>query len=261
MGALLEFKDVNFQYNNEKKFDNFNLEIQEGDIVSIIGPSGSGKTTLLKMLCHKLPNESLYYDNKKFADYSPSQLKKTIVVIFDVPLVEKTIESELKSNLVRLHYPDSIISSRYENIVSLFNLEKIANKSISNLSHEEEYLIKILRFLILEPSIIAMDNMLANISKENKIKIVKYIKECNITFLNITNDINETLLGNRIYVLENFELILEGSTLSVLKTDTLLKRLGYKLPLPVDLSIELIHYDLIDKVYTSLEKLVSVLWK
>ena len=77
----------------------------------------------------------------------------------------------------------------------------------------------------------------------------------------MTNNLSDTLYGEKIYVIDDFELILEGSTKSVLKTDTLLKRLGFELPVPVELSIELNNYGVIDQIYTDGEDLVNELWK
>jgi hypothetical protein len=54
--------------------------------------------------------------------------------------------------------------------------------------------------------------------------------------------------------------MLEGSTLSVLKEEKLLKRLGYKLPFVVDLSLQLNAYNLIDSIFLDEEVLVNKLW-
>jgi energy-coupling factor transporter ATP-binding protein EcfA2 len=133
--------------------------------------------------------------------------------------------------------------------------------TVDKLSKEEAYLLKVLRFLIIKPEFIAIDNILSLVSKTHMDKIFEFIKQNQITMLNVTNDLNESLYGNKLFVLENFVLILEGSTMSVLKTDNLLKRLGFSLPLTVDLSIELIHYDVLDKIYKDKKKLVNALWK
>ena len=61
MGTIIEFRNTNFGYDNTNAFNDFNMQINDGDIVTLIGPGGSGKTTLLKMLCHKLPNNTCYY--------------------------------------------------------------------------------------------------------------------------------------------------------------------------------------------------------
>ena len=83
MEKLIEFRNTNFAYNNTNAFLDFNMEILEGDIVTLIGPSGSGKTTLLKMLCKRLPNDSLYYKGINIKNHDTSELQKEIIVIFE----------------------------------------------------------------------------------------------------------------------------------------------------------------------------------
>ena len=95
----------------------------------------------------------------------------------------------------------------------------------------------------------------------DKVKIIDFIRDRKITLLNVTNNLNDTLFGNKIYVLSDFTLILEGATQTVLKTDTMLKRLGFKLPDEIELSIELINYGILNKIYLDKEKLVNALWK
>ncbi len=67
---IIEFKETSFHYKNGLGFNNFNMQIEEGKIVSLIGPTGSGKTTLLKMICHQLPNESILYMEKRIREIS-----------------------------------------------------------------------------------------------------------------------------------------------------------------------------------------------
>ena len=261
MSTIIEFRNTNFGFDNTNTFNDFNMEITEGDIVTLIGPAGSGKTTILKMLCNRLPNNSLYYRGINIKNYNVQELKNEIVVVFDEPFMSKTVSEELEFYLKKLNTPSEEIEKRINKFVATFELSSIINIPLDRLSYQDKYLIKILRYLILEPNFIAIDSILANISTTNKKKIINYIKTNNMTLLNVTTNLDEALLGNKLYVLENFVLILEGSTLSVLKTDTLLKRLGFNLPLPVDLSIELNHYDILKKIYTDKQKLVNELWK
>lgn len=261
MGKLIEFKNTNFQYDSENAFIDFNMTINEGDIVSLIGPSGSGKTTLLKMLCHKLPNDTCYFKEEPFSSISVEDLRKDVIVVFDIDTKYDEVEKEIKRYLEMLHLENEEIDKRYNNIKKLFEIERIEKESIHTLSYQDKYLIKLLRFLIINPAFIAIDNIFANLSQNNKERFIKYIKTNKITLLNVVTNLNDTLYGNKIFVLDKYTLILEGSTSSVLKTDTLLKRLGFSLPLPVDLSIELIHYDVLKKIYTDSDKLVGALWK
>lgn len=261
MGKIIEFKNTNFAYNAASAFDDFNMSINEGDIVTLIGPSGSGKTTLLNMLCHKLPNDSCFYKGENFQSVSVEVLKREVVIVFDTPIKYDNVEKEIKRFLVMLGVGEEEIEKRYAKVKKMFNLENIEKDDIETLSYSDKYLVKILRYVIINPSFLAIDSIFSNLSDKNKEKLIKYIKENKITLLNIVTSLYDSLYGNKIYVLDNFILILEGTTSSVLKTDTLLKRLGFTLPLPVDLSIELIHYDVLKKIYTDNDKLVGALWK
>lgn len=261
METLIEFKNNNFAYNNTSAFNDFNMEIQAKDVVTLIGPSGAGKTTLLKMLCNKLPNDSVYYKGKNIKSYDIKELQRDIVVVFDGDISSSSVKEEIKKYVKRLKLEDAEIDARLQELYDYFDLDSIDEYDTARLSRENRYLIKILRFLIIKPKFMAIDSILSNIGEENIKKFFKYIKQNEITLLNVTSSLDEALYGNKLFVLENFVLILEGSTLSVLKTDTLLKRLGFKMPVPVDLSIELNHYDVLKKIYTSNEKLVNALWK
>lgn len=261
MSKIIEFKNTNYAYDSIHGFNDFNFSINEGDIVSLVGPAASGKTTILKMLCHKLPNETCNYNGRPFSTYNSDVLKKDIVIIFDEALCTNSIYAEITKNIKKIENDENIINKKYEKIKTFFELDKIESVNIKNLTTSDKNLIKILSYLIIEPKFIGIDSIFSILREEQKSKIIKYIKENNITLLNVVNNLDDTLYGNKIAVLDNFTIILEGSTASVLKTDTLLKRLGFKLPLAVDLSIELIHYDVLKKIYTDKNKLAGALWK
>lgn len=261
MEKIIEFKNTNFAYNASNAFNDFSMEIETGDVVTMIGTSGSGKTTLLEMLINKLPNDSVFYKGRNIKNCPVEELKKNIVVVFDRPITSSSLMEELTKYAKRVGFSQDEIQERLDELIELFDLRGTLEKKDKNLSKETESLIKILRFLIIQPAFLALDCMLANLREETKKKFFGYIASHEITVLNVTQDLRDALYGNKLFVLDNFVLILEGSTLSILKTDTLLKRLGFKLPLAVDLSIELNHYDVLKKIYTKDEKLVNELWK
>ncbi len=261
MEKIIEFRHTNFAYNATNAFNDFNMEIERGEVVTMIGTSGSGKSTLLKMLINKLPNDSVYYNGKNIKQCSIEDLRKNIIVVFDSPLQSYTARDELKAYARKVSIAEREIPARIDELSTVFDIEKILDTPIKELSTEVQSLIKVLRYLMLKPTFIAFDCTLAKLTKSAQKKVFDYIAKNGISCLNVTADLNEALYGSKIFVLDNFVLILEGSTLSVLKTDTLLKRLGFKLPLAVDLSIELNHYDVLKKIYTKNEKLVGALWK
>ncbi len=98
--------------------------------------------------------------------------------------------------------------------------------------------------------------------EENKIQeIYKLLKENNILYINVTNNIEEVLYTNYLIVYDKEKILIEGSTIEVLKNEKLLKRVGLSLPFIVELSFLLKDYNLIDKIYLDKESLVGELWK
>ena len=118
MEKILEFRNTNFAYNGTNAFNDFNLEIETGEIVTMIGTSGSGKSTLLKMLCHKLPNASVYYKGLKIGSYDIETLKREIVVVFDSKIVNTSLKEEVlmfwcKGDRRKIQRSRSFIFTRY----------------------------------------------------------------------------------------------------------------------------------------------------
>lgn len=261
MEKLIEFKKLYFAYDKDHAFEDFSMDINSKDIVTLIGTPASGKTTLLKLLCNRLPNEGLYYKGMKISSYDPKDLRFEIVVIFDEPTTEDKVKDEITKYVHKLQLTEDEIEKRLTDLNKYFPVKSMYDEKISELYEEQQDLIKILRYLIINPRFLAIDTLLTKLSTLDKRLFFEYIKKHEMTVLNVTTDLNDSLFGNKIYCLDNFTLFLEGSTFSVLKTDTVLKRHGFKLPLPVNLSIGLNNYDILQKYYKESDKLVNALWK
>lgn len=91
-------------------------------------------------------------------------------------------------------------------------------------------------------------------------KIISLLNTRKIKFINITSDIEETLLSDYIIVFNNNDIVMEGTKETILKEEKLLKRLGYGLPFVVDLSTQLMCYNVVDNLYFDIESLVKELW-
>ena len=99
-----------------------------------------------------------------------------------------------------------------------------------------------------------------NLRNNEKKVIIELLKKQNINFVNITSNIEDSLLSDYIVVFDENKKVLEGNTEFVLRNEKVLKKLGYGLPFVVDLSIQLIYYDILGKVYYDMDKLTEDLW-
>lgn len=107
---------------------------------------------------------------------------------------------------------------------------------------------------------IGLDEVMLYVDINVKKAIIKYFGQYNIHFVNLTNDIEDVLLADYLVIIYNGSVALEGSKVSVLKEEKLIKRMGYSLPFIVDLSLQLNYYGLVKKVSKNKDELVSELW-
>ena len=89
------------------------------------------------------------------------------------------------------------------------------------------------------------------LSKEEKSELLEILKRRNVSFVNITSNVEDVIYSDYVIVYDDDKKILEGNKEMVLRNEKLLKRLGYGIPFVVDLSIQL-NYDM--------DKLTEALW-
>lgn len=98
------------------------------------------------------------------------------------------------------------------------------------------------------------------LSKEEKSELLEILKKRNVSFVNITSNVEDVIYSDYVIVYDDDKRVLEGNKKMVLRNEKLLKRLGYGVPFVVDLSIQLNYYDIFDTVYYDMDKLTEALW-
>lgn len=107
---------------------------------------------------------------------------------------------------------------------------------------------------------VVFNDVLRYLKKKDFSTLLNIMEDKDIHFLNITSDIEEALFSDELIVFDKGKIILEGSTISVLKEERILKKLGYKLPFIIDLSLQLNAYGIIDSIFLDEELLVDKIW-
>lgn len=106
-----------------------------------------------------------------------------------------------------------------------------------------------------------IDDIFIYITKKEKEKFIKKARKYNKKIVFSTSNPEEILYASYIYLLNDCKIKLEGNIKDVLKNEKVIKELGLKNPFLVDLSIQLIHYDLINKIYTNKKELIKDIWE
>lgn len=266
MKNIIEIDSLNFGYKNKKVFNNLSLYIKESSFTTIIGLNGSGKTTLIKLILGLLRGNSVIMcEGLPVIDDHLKVLRKEIGVVYENDnFVNETVMDEIAFTLENLNLPKEEIQKRVNGISNKLGIKSILEKEPHTISSENKWLVSLASALVIRPNILIIDNGFSNLGLKKRKRILDVLGEYQkkgMTIINTTSNIEETLYGDDIFVLNNGEIILSGSKEEVFENEELLEDIGVGVPFIVSLSNKLKFYDLVDETYYSSEKLVDDLWK
>ncbi|WP_330112413.1 ABC transporter ATP-binding protein (plasmid) [Cetobacterium somerae] len=214
----LEIKNLNKIFEQRKGVQNINLQVKEGELVTLLGPSGCGKTTLLNLIGGFLSPDSgvILIEAKDIVRLNPEDRPISTVfqnyALFPHMNVIENIGYGLKyTSLKKKEQLDE--AKRYLKIVGLEGYEKIA---IQNLSGGQQQRVALARALVLKPKILLLDEPFSNLDVKLKINMreeLKYLqKKLKITMIFVTHDQEEALsISDKIVVMKDGEIIQVGS--------------------------------------------------
>ena len=164
-------------------FNNFNLEVDKGEFVSITGPSGSGKTTLLQIIAmiDKFDNGSYNLLGQDISDYS--NVEKCNMRLQNFGFIYQSFNLLEDFNALENVAMPLIIrgvekSESYKlasNMLKLFNLDHREGHYSNELSGGEQQRVAIARAVITKPKIIIADEPTGNLDKENSTQVLDFL--------------------------------------------------------------------------------------
>ncbi|MDF0725815.1 betaine/proline/choline family ABC transporter ATP-binding protein [Cytobacillus sp. S13-E01] len=216
---MIKFENVSKKYQDGfVALKNINLEINKGELVTLIGPSGCGKTTTMRMI-NRLSGPSsgkIYIDGQDISGIEPVELRRNIgYVIQQIGLFpHMTIEQNI-ALVPRLKKWDPIkYAKRVDELLDLVGLDPATFKHRfpSELSGGQQQRVGVIRALAAEPDIILMDepfSALDPISREQlQDDIVSLQEEIQKTIVFVTHDMDEAIkIANRIAIMKDGEII------------------------------------------------------
>ena len=188
---------------------NINLDLQEGEFVSIMGPSGSGKSTLLHILgLLEEPSEGeyLFLDEKvsKLSEKKRTELHRhRIGFVFQAYhlIDELTVYENIETPLLYKGISSSERKSRVAELLDRFNM--VAKKDLfpSQLSGGQQQVVGVARAIVHEPKIIFADEPTGNLHSEQAQQIMELFKELNqkdgVSIVQVTHSEANAAYGNR----------------------------------------------------------------
>jgi energy-coupling factor transport system ATP-binding protein len=223
---------------------NINLEIKKGEYLAVLGHNGSGKSTLAKLLNMILEPDSgkIYIDGKDITDPNMTEddvfnLRKKVGMVFQNPdnqLVATIVEDDVAFGPENLGIESSEIRKRVDEALAVVGMSEYAKGEPARLSGGQKQRIAIAGILAMKPDCMIFDESTAMLDPLGRRDIMNTIEKLNrehgITIIMITHYMDEAARANRIVVLDDGEVLMDGTPVEIFSKPEKLEKCGLDVP-------------------------------
>ena len=208
--VLLQIRHLSKSYGDTQILQNINLDIYDGEFLTLLGPSGCGKTTLLRLIGgFELPNAgSLQLEGVDIAGL-PAE-KRPINTVFQQYALfpHMNVYDNIAYGLKLKGVPKNEIDQRVREALAMVQLDHTINRRPQDLSGGQQQRIAIARAVVNRPKMLLLDEPLsaldAKLREQMQSELKRLQRELGITFVFVTHDQQEALsMSDRIAVMKN----------------------------------------------------------
>ena len=197
---LVSLENVTVSFDGEQPvLKDFNLNIRDGEFITLLGPSGCGKTTILRSIGGFITPDSgdIYFSGNKITNLPPH--KRNVNTIFQryalFPHLDVYENVAFGMRIKKL--PEDVIDETVKRMLDLVDLRGYAKRSVSKLSGGQQQRVAIARALANDPKMLLLDEPLSaldmKLRKDMQTELKKIQQQTGITFLFVTHDQQEAL--------------------------------------------------------------------
>ena len=255
MSAFIEFKNVTFGYQNEdgivekNVIENFNLSVEKGSFVAVLGHNGCGKSTLAK-LCNGIETPGsgkVLVDSLDTADEERLlDIRRRVGIVFQNPdnqIVATIVEEDVAFGPENLGIDPNEIRERVDEALKNVGMYEFRHFEPHKLSGGQKQRVAIAGIIAMKPQCIVLDEPTAMLDPRGRREVMKTVRRLNreygITVLFITHYMDEAAKADRVIVMDEGKIILDGSPKKVFSNVKTLKKAGLDVPQATELSLAL----------------------
>jgi putative spermidine/putrescine transport system ATP-binding protein len=198
--SYIVFENVNKYFGTNHVLQDINLEVEKGQLVTLLGPSGCGKSTLLRCLAglEVVSSGKVYLDGSDITDVSARN--RGIGMVFQQYSLfpNLSVFQNVAYGLKQKKMPKAQIEKKVKQILALVGLEEKINQYPSQLSGGQQQRVALARAIVTEPKVLLLDEPLSAIDallrRNLQIEIRRIQKELNITTIFVTHDQDEAMV-------------------------------------------------------------------
>lgn len=252
---MIRFENMAFKYrSNEEDKEMYavkgvNLEVKKGEFLVVLGHNGSGKSTIAKHINALLkPSEGkVYVDNLDTSnDENIWDVRSRAGMVFQNPdnqLVATIVEEDVAFGPENLGVEPKEIRRRVDESLEKVGMSEYKRYAPHLLSGGQKQRIAIAGVLAMKPQCIVFDEPTAMLDPSGRKEVMNNIKELHekygITIVLITHYMDEAALGDRIVVVDDGKIIMEGTPRNIFSQVEKMKNIGLDVPQVTELAYEL----------------------
>ncbi len=252
---IIEFCDVKYSYDAEEGrqsalvIDRLNLKIQKGEFVAVLGHNGSGKSTVAKLCNAILQPESgkILVNGMDTSDEDLKyEIRQSVGMVFQNPdnqIVASIVEEDVAFGPENLGIPPKEIRTRVDNALKTVGMYDYRKHETHKLSGGQKQRVAIAGIIAMMPECIVLDEPTAMLDPKGRAEVMKTIRHLNhdmgITILFITHYMDEAVQADRVLVIDEGRVIMDGRPREVFANVKMLKSVGLDVPQATELCHEL----------------------
>ncbi len=274
--AMIKIKDVTYEYKSliddsiQKAVKNINIEVKKGEFLVILGHNGSGKSTLAKLMNGLLIPTHGDVDVMGMNTKDDEQIwdiREKAGMVFQNPdnqIVATIVEEDVAFGPENLGIPPAEIRKRVDEALDLVEMSEYKRHAPHLLSGGQKQRVAIAGILAMKPDCIIFDEPTSMLDPNGRIEVMNTIKRLNEddekTIVLITHYMDEAVQGDRVLVMEEGEIVMEGTPKEIFSQVDKVKSYGLDVPQVTELAYELIKSGInLKRDILSIEELVELL--
>src|SRR5574340_335835 len=206
--AFLEIRNVSKVFGDMAAVKEFNLDVEQGQLVTFLGPSGCGKTTTLRMIAgFEVPTTGkVVIDDLDITNKAPNQRNVGMVFQAYALFPNMTVAQNIGFGLKVRKAPEATIKQRIDEMLALIHLEQKGNSYPHQLSGGQQQRVALARALAIHPRVLLLDEPLSALDAKIRVSLRAEIRaiqqKLGITAIYVTHDQEEALsISDRIVVM------------------------------------------------------------
>lgn len=255
MDTMIKSENLTYKYfhedENEEKFavNGVNLDVDRGEFLVILGHNGSGKSTMAKLMnALLLPSSGTIYINGMDSKDSDNlwNIRSSAGMVFQNPdnqLVATIVEEDVAFGPENLGVDPKEIRERVDSSLKKVGMYEYRRHAPHLLSGGQKQRVAIAGILAMRPKCIVLDEPTAMLDPSGRREVIKTIKELNkeygITIVLITHYMEEAVEADRIIVMDDGKVLMEGKPRDVFSKVREMKKIGLDVPQVTELAYEL----------------------